>query len=164
MNGVFGRVRTRADFGRQVSSSSIVRRGWSVWMIKMARVPIVSVLLLTCFVLRCHSLVCPPSCSCRGPSVLNCSLAGLWTMPKIPDSVTHLDVSHNGLERVALLRRTLPRLRSLSLANNSIARLSLCIHGRVQGRGCDSWAPNLHLLSVERNQLRRLPRGESQES
>ncbi|XP_019752493.1 uncharacterized protein lrrc66 [Hippocampus comes] len=128
-------------------------------MIKMARVPIVSVLLLTCFVLHCHSLICPPSCSCRGTSVLNCSLAGLWTMPKIPDSVAHLDVSHNGLERVALLRRTLPRLRSLSLVNNSIARLSLCIHGRVQGRGCASWAPNLHLLSVERNQLRRLPRG-----
>nr|XP_049575613.1 amphoterin-induced protein 1 [Syngnathus scovelli] len=124
----------------------------------MAQVLIV-LLLLTCFGLHHHSLACPSSCSCPGSSVLNCSLAGLRALPQNLDSVADLDISHNHLERATLLRRTLPRLRSLRLANNSIMRLSLCIHGRVQGRGCASWAPNLQLLSVERNQLRRLPRG-----
>ncbi|XP_077391693.1 leucine rich repeat containing 66 [Festucalex cinctus] len=125
----------------------------------MARILIVLVLLIASSGLHCHSPTCPPSCSCPGPSVVNCSLAGLRAMPQIVDSVAHLDVSHNWLERLTLVRRTLPQLRSLRLANNSVARLTLCIHGRVQEQGCASWAPNLRLLSVERNQLRRLPRG-----
>lgn len=116
--------------------------------------------------------LCPDVCTCqRDPWLLNCSSAGLYLVPRhIPDSVTELHLSHNHLPSV-VLDQPLHKLQALRLDNNSIAHLSLCLDRTPGGqrghrlrpwgrRGCDSWAPSLQLLSVERNQLQQLPEGE----
>ncbi|XP_029002775.1 protein clarinet [Betta splendens] len=118
---------------------------------------------------------CSESCTCQGAPLLNCSSSGLSSAPQhIQDSVTALDLSHNLLSSVTLLRAH-RSLRNVWLGNNSITRLSLCVErnvgsrdvtnrrGRRLGpwrrRGCVSWAPSLQLLSVEKNQLEQLPEG-----
>ncbi|XP_061833397.1 biglycan-like [Nerophis lumbriciformis] len=128
--------------------------------------PLLALLLLLAICgLHCSSPrpSCPDSCRCPWPSVLNCSASGLSVMsPRhIQDFVAELDFSHNLLEGVVAPARSLRRLRSVRLGNNSIARLSLCIQRqrRVKGHGCVAWAPDLQLLSAERNRLRRLPEG-----
>lgn len=116
---------------------------------------------------------CPHLCSCQSdPVLMDCSSAGLYRVPQpIPDSVTQLHLPHNHLPSVAL-DQPLHKLRVLRLDNNSITHLSLCLdrtpgdrrgHGmRPWGRqGCESWAPSLQRLSVDRNQLWQLPEGES---
>lgn len=139
----------------------------------------VAVLLFFSSGLRCSSPppACPESCTCQMALLLNCSSSGLSLVPQyIQDSVTELDLSHNLLNSVTLLR-THSNLRNVWLGNNTITRLSLCIettlgsqyvrdghlrHSKARlRRGCVSWAPTLQLLSVERNQLEQLPKGES---
>lgn len=136
-----------------------------------------AVLLLVSSGLHCSSSLppCPTSCSCQGASLLNCSSAGLSSMPQhIQDSVTGLDLSNNLFSSVTL-HRPHHKLKSLWLGNNTIPHLSLCIERNLEGRhlrgrrrlrpwsrlGCVTWAPTLQLLSVERNQLEKLPEGES---
>ncbi|XP_020558517.2 leucine-rich repeat-containing protein 66 [Oryzias latipes] len=111
---------------------------------------------------------CPESCSCQRASLLNCSSSGLISVPQlIPDSFSELDFSHNYLSSVKP-RQPHQNLRKLWLGNNTISRLSLCVERNVKTwhrsrngsrRGCQAWAPNLQTLSLERNQLERLPEG-----
>lgn len=146
----------------------------------VARGPFLAVvLLLASLGHHCGSPLptCTDPCTCQMAPLLNCSSSGLSLVPQpIRDSVTKLDLSHNLLDNVALDR---PHriLRAVWLGNNSITRLSLCIERNLGGRhargrplrrmrpwsrrGCVSWAPNLRLLSVERNWLEQLPEGES---
>lgn len=113
---------------------------------------------------------CPESCSCQTASLLNCSLSGLTSVPQlIPGAFSELDFSHNYLSSVKP-RQPHQNLRKLWLGNNTISHLSLCVERHVKSwrrfrtggeRGCQGWAPTLQMLSVERNQLERLPKGES---
>lgn len=119
---------------------------------------------------------CPERCDCQRAALLNCSSSGLSSVPRpIQDSISELDLSGNLLGSVAL-HRPHRNLRDVRLGSNNIQRLSLCIEsggGNDAGarhllrfkawnrRGCVSWAPALRLLSVERNQLHQLPKGES---
>lgn len=134
-----------------------------------------AVLLLVSPEHHCSSLppACPEPCTCLRAPLVNCSSSGLSLVPQsIRDSVTELDLSHNLLSSVAL-DRPLRDLRAVWLGNNSITHLSLCVERAPGGprllrarpwssQGCESWAPDLQLLSVERNQLERLPEGESE--
>uniref|UniRef100_A0A3B3CBX4 Leucine rich repeat containing 66 n=2 Tax=Oryzias melastigma TaxID=30732 RepID=A0A3B3CBX4_ORYME len=111
---------------------------------------------------------CPESCSCQTASLLNCSLSGLTSVPQlIPGAFSELDFSHNYLSSVKP-RQPHQNLRKLWLGNNTISHLSLCVERHVKSwrrfrtggeRGCQGWAPTLQMLSVERNQLERLPKG-----
>jgi len=118
---------------------------------------------------------CPDPCSCPRETLLNCSSAGLSSAPRLlRDAVAQLDLTQNLLEVVAF-DRPHPNLRDLLLGGNGLVHLSLCVGGdpgtrrrsRLRGprppggRGCESWAPGLLLLSVERNQLQGLPLGET---
>lgn len=141
--------------------------------------------LLAALLLLVHSGVlcsspppsCPQSCTCQSASLLNCSSSGLSVIPQhIQDSVTELDLSHNLLSSGTLLRPH-HNLRNLWMGNNAITHLSLCMernrasqyvrerqvhHSTPWSRwGCVAWAPTLQLLSVEKNQLKQLPEGES---
>ncbi|TNN28603.1 hypothetical protein EYF80_061250 [Liparis tanakae] len=118
---------------------------------------------------------CPDPCSCPRETLLNCSSAGLSSAPRLlRDAVARLDLTQNLLEVVAF-ERPHPNLRELLLGGNGLVHLSLCVggdpgarrRGRRRGprppggRGCDSWAPGLLLLSLERNRLQGLPLGEN---
>lgn len=117
---------------------------------------------------------CPEPCHCQRTSLLNCSSSGLSAVPRpIQDSISELDLSHNLLGSVAF-DRPHRNLRTVRLGGNNIEHLSLCIESSAGGgvrrlwrfkswsrRGCVPWAPALRMLSVERNQLHQLPRGES---
>lgn len=140
---------------------------------------LVAALLLTSSGLH-HSApqpACPEPCDCQKVSLLNCSSSGLSSVPRpIQDSISELDLSHNHLGSVAL-HRPHRNLRDVRLGSNNLQRLSLCIESSGGGddargrhlrrfkawnsRGCVSWAPALRRLSVERNQLHQLPKGES---
>lgn len=127
--------------------------------------------------LRLHhctaQLACPEPCDCQRASLLNCSSSGLWSVPRpIQDSISELDLSHNLLDSVAF-ERPHSNLQAVWLGGNNIKHLSLCIKSRSSGRtqhltrfkawnksGCVSWAPALRMLSVGRNQLNELPKGE----
>ncbi|MBN3312731.1 LRC66 protein, partial [Atractosteus spatula] len=108
---------------------------------------------------------CQP-CRWDRPAVLDCSGAGLSALPsRLALRVAVLDLGRDALGGVAQLR----------LGGNRIRRLSLCLGGaggpeparpltpdppRRSGESlCASWAPDLQLLSAERNQLRRIPAG-----
>ncbi|XP_017159952.1 serine-rich adhesin for platelets isoform X2 [Poecilia reticulata] len=132
-----------------------------------------AVLLLASLDLWCSSSSppCPESCVCRGALLLNCSSAGLSSVPQpVQDPIAELDLSHNLLSSIAF-HQPHPNLRNLWLGNNSIPHLSLCIERSVTARRlgrrsaagsrsrCLSWAPALQLLSAERNLLEQLPRG-----
>lgn len=115
---------------------------------------------------------CPDPCDCQRASLLNCSSSGLSSVPRpIQDSISELDLSHNLLGSVAF-DRPHRNLQAVWLGGNNMEHLSLCIEGsggerRLRHfkawdrRGCVSWAPALRMLSVERNQLHQLPKGES---
>ncbi|XP_062419317.1 leucine-rich repeat-containing protein 55 isoform X2 [Pungitius pungitius] len=134
------------------------------FLVAMARTPATFLLLLLLVSSGLHvSCACPDSCTCRDPPLLNCSSAGLTSPPRpIRASVAQLDLSHNLLLAVAF-DGPRPNLRDVWLGDNGIQRLSLCVGGGTgrtrRGRGCESWAPALQLLSVERNRLQRLPQG-----
>ncbi|XP_054902292.1 uncharacterized protein LOC129370361 [Poeciliopsis prolifica] len=132
-----------------------------------------AVLLLASVDLWCSSSSppCPESCVCREALLLNCSSAGLSSVPQpVQDPIAELDLSHNLLSSVTF-HQPHPNLRNLWLGNNSIPHLSLCIERTVPARRlgrrsaagsrsrCLTWAPALQLLSAERNLLERLPRG-----
>lgn len=116
---------------------------------------------------------CPEPCDCQRASLLNCSSSGLSSVPRpIEDSISELDLSHNLLGSVAF-DRPHRNLQDVWLGGNNIQHLSLCIESSGGGArrllrfkawnrwGCVSWAPALRMLSVKRNQLQQLPKGES---
>ncbi|KAK1796626.1 hypothetical protein P4O66_008926, partial [Electrophorus voltai] len=147
---------------------------------KRLAVMLVSILLSCCVVLLLRlcgtntvvpSPACPVSCLCQETPFLNCSSSGLSKAPSlIPTTATSLDLSHNALHSLLPLGSGRARLRGLQhlwVGNNALERLSLCLGkgtegtktlGRREGH-CVPWAPDLQLLSAERNQLKCLPRG-----
>lgn len=117
---------------------------------------------------------CPASCVCENTLLVNCASLGLSKAPSyIPATATALDLSHNALQSLAPLgsgRMHLQGLQHLWVGNNALESLSMCsgIQGVVGTRTltrrkqrCVSWAPDLQSLSVDRNQLKCLPRGET---
>lgn len=117
---------------------------------------------------------CPASCVCEKTLLVNCASLGLSKAPShIPATAAALDLSHNALHSLAPLGSGHMHLRGLQhlwVGNNSLESLSLCsgIQGVVDTRTltrrkqrCVSWAPDLQSLSVDRNQLKCLPRGEN---
>lgn len=132
-------------------------------------------LLLISVGLHCCSpqLACPESCDCQRASLLNCSFSGLSSVPRpIQDSISELNLSHNLLDSV-VFERPQNNLQAVWLGGNNIKHLSLCIKSSSGGQTrhrtrfkapnkqrCVSWAPALRMLSVDRNQLNELPKGE----
>ncbi|KAI5619986.1 leucine-rich repeat-containing protein 66 [Silurus asotus] len=119
-----------------------------------------------------HITSCPASCICEKSSVVNCASLGLSKAPShIPATATALDLSHNALHSLAPLdsgHLHLHRLQHLQLGNNSLKSLSMCSESRGvvstrtltrRNQRCVSWAPDLQLLSADRNQLKCLPGG-----
>ncbi|KAF7690115.1 uncharacterized protein LOC124376668 [Silurus meridionalis] len=115
---------------------------------------------------------CPASCICEKSLVVNCASLGLSKAPShIPATATALDLSHNALHSLAPLdsgHLHLHGLQQLQLGNNSLKSLSMCSGSRGvvstrtltrRNQRCVSWAPDLQLLSADRNQLKCLPRG-----
>ncbi|KAM8874084.1 uncharacterized protein lrrc66 isoform 2-T2 [Spinachia spinachia] len=132
-------------------------------VVAMARTQTTFLLLLLVSSGLLVSCSCPDSCTCRDPYLLNCSSAGLTSPPRpMRASVAQLDLSHNLLRAVALDGRR-PNLRDVWLGDNLIRHMSLCVGGDTsrtrRGQACESWAPALRRLSVERNRLQRLPQG-----
>lgn len=108
---------------------------------------------------------CPASCVCEKSLLVNCASLGLSKAPShIPASTTALDLSHNALHSLAPLGSSHVRLRGLQhlwLGNNSMESLSMCSGMTRRKHRCVSWAPDLYSLSADRNQLKRMPRGEN---
>lgn len=108
---------------------------------------------------------CPASCVCEKTLLVNCASLGLSKAPlHIPATATDLDLSHNALRSLAPLGSSHMHLRGLQhlrVGNNSLESLSMCSGMTRRTQGCVSWAPDLHSLYAERNQLKCLPRGEN---
>ncbi|KAL7888021.1 hypothetical protein AOLI_G00029950 [Acnodon oligacanthus] len=135
--------------------------------------------LVLCFVVLllqlwgAHTLpptpACLTHCLCHKTPLLNCSSSGLSEAPsQIPVTATALDLSHNALQSlVPLVSGRLRGLQHLWVGDNALETLSLCLGKGLKatktltGRRerCMTWAPDLQLLSAERNQLKRIPGG-----
>ncbi|XP_036438494.1 uncharacterized protein LOC118816092 [Colossoma macropomum] len=114
---------------------------------------------------------CLTPCLCQSTPLLNCSSSGLSEAPsQIPVTATALDLSHNALQSLVPLGSGRARLRGLQhlwVGDNALETLSLCLGKGVKGtktltgrrERCVTWAPDLQLLSAERNQLKRIPGG-----
>ncbi|XP_017543427.1 uncharacterized protein LOC108414988 isoform X2 [Pygocentrus nattereri] len=112
---------------------------------------------------------CINHCLCHKTPLLNCSSSGLSEAPsQIPVTATALDLSHNALQSlVPLGSGRLRGLQHLWVGDNALETLSLCLGKGLKatktltGRRerCLTWAPDLQLLSAERNQLKRIPGG-----
>lgn len=117
------------------------------------------------------SLACAVPCLCQRGPLLNCSSLGLTKTPvRIPATAVSLNISHNALYSLAPLSSGHVKLKGLLhlwVGGNSLVRLDLDIKKngsgtRTQSSGeqeCRAWAPDLQLLSAERNHLKHLPRG-----
>lgn len=117
---------------------------------------------------------CPASCICEKTLHVNCASLGLSKAPShIPATATALDLSNNALRSLAPLgsgHLRLQGIQRLRLGNNLLNSLSMCLGSRgIVGtktltrrkERCVSWAPDLELLSADRNQLKCVPRGEN---
>ncbi|KAL7872003.1 hypothetical protein SRHO_G00069860 [Serrasalmus rhombeus] len=112
---------------------------------------------------------CITHCLCHKTPLLNCSSSGLSEAPsQIPANATALDLSHNALQSlVPLGSGRLRGLQHLWVGDNALETLSLCLGKGLKatktltGRRerCLTWAPDLQLLSAERNQLKQIPGG-----
>uniref|UniRef100_A0A3B1KDG5 Ig-like domain-containing protein n=1 Tax=Astyanax mexicanus TaxID=7994 RepID=A0A3B1KDG5_ASTMX len=134
-------------------------------------VPCIAILLLQLWGAHAFSStpLCPTPCLCQQTPLLNCSSSGLSESPShIPATATALDLSHNAIRSlVPLGRARLRGLQHLWVGDNALESLSMCLGKGVEGtkclprrkEWCVSWAPDLQLLSAERNQLKRLPKG-----
>nr|XP_055042702.1 serine-rich adhesin for platelets-like [Misgurnus anguillicaudatus] len=115
--------------------------------------------------------VCPVPCLCQRGPLLNCSSLGLTKTPvRIPATAISLNLSHNALHSLAPLssgRVILKGLLHLWVGSNSLDSLDLDLKKNWSStrtlshekRECTSWAPDLQLLSAERNHLKHLPKG-----
>ncbi|XP_049337795.1 uncharacterized protein LOC103040471 isoform X3 [Astyanax mexicanus] len=134
-------------------------------------VPCIAILLLQLWGAHAFSStpLCPTPCLCQQTPLLNCSSSGLSESPShIPATATALDLSHNAIRSlVPLGRARLRGLQHLWVGDNALESLSMCLGKGVEGtkslprrkEWCVSWAPDLQLLSAQRNQLKRLPKG-----
>ncbi|MGH0136462.1 UNVERIFIED_CONTAM: hypothetical protein FKN15_060867 [Acipenser sinensis] len=125
------------------------------------------------------ALPCEAPCWCDGLSLMNCSSSGISALPMtIPESVTVLDLTHNNITSLSLpdSKSGIDKLKHLRLGYNKISHLSLCVvpglpvtspgytplpgFSKRFGNGVRSaCASNLELLSVERNNLKNIPKG-----
>ncbi|XP_048864509.1 uncharacterized protein LOC125738972 isoform X2 [Brienomyrus brachyistius] len=117
------------------------------------------------------SHACPLACSCLHGSHVNCSSAGLSSTPLDLEKYTAiLDLSHNVLtavQHIGYEHGPLYQLTHLLLGHNRLVGLSLCLplisdvtqEHLLHPLPCESWAPNLWLLSLEGNQLQAIPEG-----
>lgn len=114
---------------------------------------------------------CPVPCLCQRGPLLNCSSLGLTEIPtRIPGTAVSLNISNNALRSLAPLsfgHVKLKRLLHLWVGSNALESLSLILKKGQSGtrtltsgqQECTSWAPDLQLLSAERNRLKNLPKG-----
>ncbi|XP_050994203.1 uncharacterized protein LOC127182720 isoform X6 [Labeo rohita] len=114
---------------------------------------------------------CPVPCLCQRGPLLNCSSLGLTEIPtRIPGTAVSLNISNNALRSLAPLsfgHVKLKRLLHLWVGSNALESLSLILKKDRSGtrtltsgqQECTSWAPDLQLLSAERNHLKHLPKG-----
>ncbi|XP_072538773.1 uncharacterized protein lrrc66 [Salminus brasiliensis] len=133
-------------------------------------VPFIAILLLQLWGAQTfsHTVFCPTPCLCQ-KTLLNCSSSGLSEVPShIPATATALDLSHNALHSLVPLGHIrLKGLQHFWVGDNALESLSMCLGKgaertkilRRRKEWCVSWAPDLQLLSAERNQLKRLPSG-----
>ncbi|KAJ8277115.1 hypothetical protein GJAV_G00071630 [Gymnothorax javanicus] len=105
---------------------------------------------------------CPSPCLCEGGWLINCSSVGpSLSSLLLQISVTTLDLSRNSLPSLPLHPHQSPllHLTHLHLGQNRLTDLSVC-EAPPTGEGqCETWTPNLELLSAERNQLQHIPKG-----
>ncbi len=113
---------------------------------------------------------CPVPCLCQSGPLLNCSSLGLTEIPtRIPPTAVSLNISNNALRSLAPLSFGHVKLKGLLhlwVGSNALESLSLILKDRSGtrtlssgGQECMSWAPDLQLLSAERNHLKHLPKG-----
>lgn len=114
---------------------------------------------------------CPVPCLCQRGPLLNCSSLGLTKTPvRIPATAVSLNISHNALRSLAPLSFGHVKLKGLLhlwVGSNSLESLDLDMKKNEPGartlssgeQECKAWAPDLQLLSAERNHLKYLPRG-----
>lgn len=129
----------------------------------------VAVLLLQLWGTHCFpTSACPIPCLCQPGPVLNCSSLGLNKAPSwIPESAVSLNISNNALSSLAPLSFGHVKLKGLLhlwVGSNGLESLSLILGPGTRTlssaeQECSSWAPDLQLLSAERNHLKRLPNG-----
>ncbi|KAA0708692.1 hypothetical protein E1301_Tti008054 [Triplophysa tibetana] len=137
--------------------------------------PVLGVVVLLLHFWTTHSfptsLACAVPCLCQRGPLLNCSSLGLTKTPvRIPATAVSLNISHNALHSLAPLSSGHVKLKGLLhlwVGGNSLERLDLDIKKNASGTRtkssgeleCRAWAPDLQLLSAERNHLKHLPRG-----
>ncbi|XP_016144022.1 leucine-rich repeat-containing protein 66-like [Sinocyclocheilus grahami] len=134
---------------------------------------VLGVALLLLHLCGTHSFptsACPVPCLCQHSPLLNCSSLGLTEIPtRIPATAVSLNISNNALRSLAPLSFGHVKLKGLLhlwVGSNALESLSLILKGRSGTRTlssgeqeCTSWAPDLQLLSAERNHLKHLPKG-----
>ncbi|KTF76063.1 hypothetical protein cypCar_00041260, partial [Cyprinus carpio] len=108
---------------------------------------------------------------CQHGPLLNCSSLGLTEVPThIPATAVSLNISNNALRSLAPLSFGHVKLKGLLhlwVGSNALESLSLILKRDRSGtrtlssgeQECMSWAPDLQLLSAERNHLNHLPKG-----
>ncbi|XP_016427420.1 leucine-rich repeat-containing protein 66-like [Sinocyclocheilus rhinocerous] len=132
----------------------------------------VAVLLLHLWgTLSFPTTACPVPCLCQRGPLLNCSTLGLTEIPtRIPPTAVSLNISNNALRSLAPLSFGHVKLKGLLhlwVGSNALESLSLILKKDRSGtrtlssgeQECMSWAPDLQLLSAERNHLKHLPKG-----
>ncbi|XP_042633179.1 leucine-rich repeat-containing protein 24-like [Cyprinus carpio] len=114
---------------------------------------------------------CPVPCLCQHGPLLNCSSLGLTEIPThIPATAVSLNLSNNALRSLGSLSFGHVKLKGLLhlwVGINALESLSLILKKDRSGtrtrssreQECTSWAPDLQLLSAERNHLKHLPKG-----
>ncbi|XP_043074751.1 uncharacterized protein LOC122324423 [Puntigrus tetrazona] len=139
-----------------------------------AYISVLGVAVLLLHLWGAHSFptsACPVPCLCQRGPFLDCSSLDLTEIPtSISPTAVSLNISNNALRSLAPLsfgRVKLKGLLHLWVGNNALESLSLILKKDRSGtrtlssvgQECMSWAPDLQLLSAERNHLKHLPKG-----
>ncbi len=141
--------------------------------IMSAYISVLGVAVLLLHLWGTHSFptsACPVPCLCQRSPLLNCSSLGLTESPtRIPPTAVSLNISDNALRSLAPLSFGHVKLKGLLhlwVGSNALESLSLIwkkdrsgTRTLSSGQECMSWAPDLQLLSAERNHLKHLPKG-----
>ncbi|KAF4099446.1 uncharacterized protein LOC131526838 isoform X2 [Onychostoma macrolepis] len=139
-----------------------------------ASISVLGVAVLLLHLWGTHSFptsACPVPCLCQRGPLLNCSSLDLTEIPtRIPPTAVSLNISNNALRSLAPLSFGHVKLKGLLhlwVGSNALESLSLILKKDRSGtrtlssggQECMSWAPDLQLLSAERNHLKHLPKG-----
>lgn len=139
--------------------------------IMSAYISVLGVAVLLLHLWGTHSFptsACPVPCLCQRGPLLNCSSLGLTEIPaRIPPTAVSLNISNNALRSLAPLSFGHVKLKGLLhlwVGSNALESLILKedrsgTRTLSSGQECMSWAPDLQLLSAERNHLKHLPKG-----